>query len=689
MIMRSGRKSGITFIFAFVLAGFIYTGNVLAQDIDSLFPEFKILASNNPASGYFFLASKGLRPAGISQYLAIVDNFGVPVFFRKMEKSSGNMRPLPDGRMVYLTGKPRVMYFMNEMLEVTDTLTTQGYKIDGHDWAYDSSDGHMVLMGRAKHTVDMSQIVEGGDSAATILDAIVQEFDADNNLIFTWNSADHFAVTDANENSPYIDFTEDEIDPVHINSVAIDSDTSILISSRHMDEITKIDRRTGDIIWRLGGKMNEFTFINDTIGFSHQHSISRLENGHILLFDNGNMHDSLYSTSVEYELDEVNMTATLVHRFIRNLETYSNHGGCTQREEHGNTIIGWGVYDPSFTEFHPDGSIALDVDFTEHSFSPRIEKYMWKTKIFETSVDSLDMGMWDGASPVEKSITVHNNSEKAISITSFSVHTKYFKIIDTLPKEIPAQGDIILTLSFNPDSATYGYLTDVLTLNYDKPDERVARQVWLSGQKEDNESPVVHILPDSALVPVNALVNISFSEPVRRWDGTELGYDNVNDLISLKKGDENGDDVPFSAMINTEKNYIYLNLQDSLESGQSYYVIIEDNKFEDYSGNPVLTVEQQFFTYPATAIIDQTIDQLNIYPNPGSGILHINSGYEGEKSLEVFNLLGSVVMRKKNITGISFNLDMSGQVPGMYLIIIRTADDNKVIETGRIIIQDE
>jgi len=48
-----------------------------------------------------------------------------------------------------------------------------------------------------------------------------------------------------------------------------------------------------------------------------------------------------------------------------------------------------------------------------------------------------------------------------------------------------------------------------------------------------------------------------------------------------------------------------------------------------------------------------------------------------------------VVMRKKNITGISFNLDMSGQAPGMYLIIIRTADNNKVIETGRIIIQDE
>ena len=33
----------------------------------------------------------------------------------------------------------------------------------------------------------------------------------------------------------------------------------LLISSRHMDEVTKIDRQTGEIIWRLGGKNNDFT----------------------------------------------------------------------------------------------------------------------------------------------------------------------------------------------------------------------------------------------------------------------------------------------------------------------------------------------------------------------------------------------------------------------------------------------
>lgn len=680
----------IRFAFGILIVFSMFTSTGFSQTagLDTLFPQIKILESNNPAPGYFFLASKGLRADNASQYLAIVDNFGLPVFFRKMKKASGNMRLLPDGRIAYLTGVPRVMYFMNEMLKVTDTLTTKGYKIDGHDWAYDSNNGHTVLMGRAKHTEDMSLVVEGGDTAATIKDAIIQEFDADKNLLYTWNSADHFEVTDANENSPYIDFTKDEIDPVHINSVAIDSDTSILISSRHMDEITKIDRRTGDIIWRLGGKKNDFTFINDTIGFSHQHSVSRLKNGHVLLFDNGNLNDSLFSSTVEYDLDEVNMTATLVHRFRRDPDTYSNHGACTQREEHGNTIIGWGVYWPSFTEFHPDGSMALDMDFTEHSFSPRIEKFMWKTKVFETSVDSIDFGMWDGSSPSEQLISLHNNSDEPISISSFSTRTGFFEVVDTLPREIPPNGDLELTLSFNPEEASYGYMKDVMTLSYDTETQRIARQVVLFGQREDNVSPVVSILPDSALVPASTLINISFSEPVRRADGTELTYNNVNDLILLRKDEINGEDVPFKAIVNTEKNYIYLKLQDSLESGQKYYVIIENDKFEDYSGNPVLAKEQEFFTYPSTGIRDNFYTRLKVYPNPGNGLFNIDSAYEGEKSLEVYNLLGGMVLQMRNIAGTSFLLDLTGQVNGIYLVIIRSSNKNKVLETGRIVIQD-
>jgi hypothetical protein len=61
---------------------------------------------------------------------------------------------------------------------------------------------------------------------------------------------------------------------------------------------------TGEIIWRLGGTHNQFTYINDPLnGPSCQHTIRPLGNNRYTLFDNGNGHSPQVSRAVEYELD--------------------------------------------------------------------------------------------------------------------------------------------------------------------------------------------------------------------------------------------------------------------------------------------------------------------------------------------------------------------------------------------------
>jgi len=87
---------------------------------------------------------------------------------------------------------------------------------------------------------------------------------------------------------------------------------------KNLDEITKVDHNTGNIIWRLGGKNNQFTFANDNLGFSRQHDIRRFSNGDISLFDNGEYHPVQVSSAVEYKLDEVNKSANLVRRIYHN-----------------------------------------------------------------------------------------------------------------------------------------------------------------------------------------------------------------------------------------------------------------------------------------------------------------------------------------------------------------------------------
>ncbi len=632
----------------------------------------------------FFWPPKVLLRKVQSITYAIVDNNGVPVFFRLMPKPSGSFRVFSDGRLAYMHGVPRKLYFMDELLEVTDTFSTVGYQIDGHDYAVDNS-GNVVLMAKVNRPVDMSAIVEGGDPNATVIDLIVQEFDRDKNLLFTWNSADHFKIMDANENSPFVDFTEQEIDYVHPNSIAIDSDTSILVSCRHMDEITKIHRRTGEIIWRLGGKNNDFTFLNDTIGFSHQHSISRLENGNILLFDNGNLHDSLFSSAVEYTLDEVNYTATLVNRFRRDPDTYSNHGANTQRIFNGNTIIGWGPYWPSATEFHPDGSVAIELDFTEHSFSPRIEKFQWKTNVFETSLDTIDFGMWDGGNLIEKILTVNNNLDSTIYITSDTSYSGCFNVITPIPIEIPANGETELTIRFDPSNSTFGYIEDVITLISDSETQRVARQITVKGVKEDFIAPTVLITPDSSNVPLDAIVHFNFSKPVRNKDGTELNYESVDDLLIVKKDNESGEDIDFNANINSTKDHIEVKFSNALDPGQEYYVSFKD-EFEDYSGNKLVVTNVSFTTWsplPVKEISDEI--PVNIFPNPTSGFFILEVDYEGLKNLEIYSATGKLILTKINIWDKRIFVNMIDQRAGLYLVVLRS-EDNRILSSQKLFV---
>src|SRR5690606_12141524 len=128
----------------------------------------------------------------------------------------------------------------------------------------------------------------------------------------------------------------------NFNSVAVDPDGNYMICNRLLSEITKVDRNTGEIIWRLGGKHNQFTFIDENqnnapIYFSMQHDIRILPNGNLTIFDNGDQHDPRYSRGVEYEIDEVNKTAKMVWEYVAPVDVFSQSNGSLQRLPNGNT----------------------------------------------------------------------------------------------------------------------------------------------------------------------------------------------------------------------------------------------------------------------------------------------------------------------------------------------------------------
>ena len=104
----------------------------------------------------------------------------------------------------------------------------------------------------------MDTVVPGGQTGVTVRGTLIQEKDQADSILWQWSSWDHFKITETDTshvdlvNSTFIDFA-------HTNAVDQDSDTTILISSRNMHEITKINKITGDIIWVKRNKnCNEF-----------------------------------------------------------------------------------------------------------------------------------------------------------------------------------------------------------------------------------------------------------------------------------------------------------------------------------------------------------------------------------------------------------------------------------------------
>ena len=124
----------------------------------------------------------------------------------------------------------------------------------------------------------MSRYVAGGNPAASVWDYAIQQFTPADELIFQWRAWDHMDMLSQQQ---FIDLTAAALDFPHMNSIDVDDDGHILLSSRNNSECTKINRDTGEVIWRLGGTHSTLTFVNDPLnGPRNQHSFRALGRGH-------------------------------------------------------------------------------------------------------------------------------------------------------------------------------------------------------------------------------------------------------------------------------------------------------------------------------------------------------------------------------------------------------------------------
>lgn len=331
----------------------------LADEIPANFPYINTPNNYNPSPGKIFLYNVSSLASNNDRFLSIINNNGVPEFWRQENNKGLGFTLQPSGFLSYWNEGNFVL--MDSSYSIVDTIGCKnGYIADFHEFIH-SKNGHSFLLSWDMQIVDLSGF--GGDPEAQVEGLVIQELDEKEDVVFQWRSWDHFKITDAVD----IDLTTNVVSYVHGNGLDIASDINILLSLRLLNEITKINKSTGEIIWRLGGKNNQFEFINDAEQFCRQHHIQQLENGNYTLYDNGSCHLPQISAAKEYQLDTINKKAELIWYYKHPNKMYCSTMGNAQRLPNGNTFINWGLIGnpnlPNITEVEPDGTIVFELNF--------------------------------------------------------------------------------------------------------------------------------------------------------------------------------------------------------------------------------------------------------------------------------------------------------------------------------------
>ena len=329
------------------------------------------------AEGYIFLSNMW----GGQPYIQIVNNDGDPIYYRRMPVNIFDFKTQPTGVLSCFVSDHIWKYIrIDSGYNVLDTIVAPGgYGTNEHELQL-TENGEIWQIGNYEVTHDMSLV--GGQSDATVLGNAVLAQDSTGAIIFEWRGLDYFAPEDAIGPS----LTGGHIDAIHMNSIDFDADGSVLISCRNQSQCLKIDRATGDVIWRLGRDSSavdsfyagQFTFLNEAHPFSWQHDIRPVGPNRYTIFDNGEKRGATYSRGVEYELDTALMTATNVWEYPSDQSYTSFIMGNTQRLPNGNTLMNFvEAGDPKALEVTSFGLKVFEADYEISAWNYRAFRLPW------------------------------------------------------------------------------------------------------------------------------------------------------------------------------------------------------------------------------------------------------------------------------------------------------------------------
>ncbi len=245
-----------------------------------------------------------------------------------------------------------------------ENLDTSGGndRLDAHDFILLGDNHYMAISQRAESPKNIPDSLHPSTNERVIA-CIIQEVD-NGQVVFQWDGTNYpeFYASSV-ENNDFSDSSK-TMDYMHMNSIYIDPrDNNIICSFRNLDQIIKINRTTGAVMWRLGGKNSDFSLTPDQ-EFLRQHFARLTDNDQTLIFvDNGDKNLRSFSRILEFQLDE-NAKTVSNFKSYRIPDKFIQFTGSVKKEN-GNYFIGGG-----------SGNYTLQVNYTTDEVLLRLnQKY--------------------------------------------------------------------------------------------------------------------------------------------------------------------------------------------------------------------------------------------------------------------------------------------------------------------------
>jgi arylsulfotransferase ASST len=374
------------------------------------------VARHGTAPGDIFVAPKGPKSQGGPM---ILDSAGRLVWFHPMP---GDLQAY-DFQVQRHNGRPVLTWWQGEQASglgrgeglVYDTAYRPVARVRaGNGYAQDLHEFRLTPRGTAQ--IDAYNLVRadltkvGGSADGLVWDCVVQEVDLKTGLVlFEWHSLDHVPIADS-----YRPAKKDKLyDYFHVNSIDDLPDGNLLVSSRDTHTVYEIDRSSGRIVWRLGGKHSTFAMGPGT-HFRFQHDARPHGRDEVSVFNNNALagtRGTRVSSGLVLRLDRRRKRVSLVRSFTHPDRIESPSKGNLQLLAGGHAFAGWGGKNPRFSEFAADGTLLFDEIFVSpNNSSYRAYRFAWSghptdrpaAAATTTGATTTVYASWNGATEVAR-----------------------------------------------------------------------------------------------------------------------------------------------------------------------------------------------------------------------------------------------------------------------------------------------